>query len=153
MSQIEDFIKIVESAKLGENGLIFVTGKPGSGKSKVLREAAHEKHWQYVDARELISEEFLAIPQNERQNSAPQLMGDILKGYDSEVILLDRVQTLFVPVFRLEVDALLEKLSERFIIVVAWPGYQEADKLCYDKFDGSESIRIPVSDHTIWNVE
>ena len=38
------------------------------------------------------------------------MMADILEGYDSEVILLDRLQTLFVPVFHIDVDALLHKL-------------------------------------------
>ena len=65
MSQTEEFVKIVEAAKEAK-GVIFVTGKPGSGKSKVLREAAEDKKWDYVDCRLLISEEFLAVPKEER---------------------------------------------------------------------------------------
>ena len=53
MSQTEEFVKIVEAAKESK-GVIFVTGKPGSGKSKVLREAAEDKKWDYVDCRYLI---------------------------------------------------------------------------------------------------
>ena len=41
MSQTEEFVKVVEAAK-ETKGVIFVTGKPGSGKSKVLREAAED---------------------------------------------------------------------------------------------------------------
>ena len=48
MSQTEEFVKIVEAAKESK-GVIFVTGKPGSGKSKVLREAAEDKKWDYVE--------------------------------------------------------------------------------------------------------
>ena len=33
MSQTEEFVKVVEAAKEAK-GVIFVTGKPGSGKSK-----------------------------------------------------------------------------------------------------------------------
>ena len=81
------------------------------------------------------------------------MMADILEGYDSEVILLDRLQTLFVPVFHIDVDALLHKLSEKFVIVTAWPGYLEEGKLCYDKFDGTESIRTSSEGFTVWNVD
>jgi hypothetical protein len=133
MSQVEEFVKIVEGVKDHDVKVVIVTGKPGSGKSKVLREAAEEKRWDYIDCRLLIT--------------------DILEGYDSEVILLDRLQTLFVPVFHIDVDALLHKLSEKFVIVTAWPGYLEEGKLCYDKFDGTESIRISSEGFTVWNVD
>ena len=89
MSQTEEFVKIVEAAKESK-GVIFVTGKPGSGKSKVLREAAEDKKWDYVDCRLLISEEFLAVPKEERNEKAPAMMGEALASYNSEVILLDR---------------------------------------------------------------
>ncbi|MFQ9522763.1 MAG: hypothetical protein ACLR2G_03865 [Phascolarctobacterium faecium] len=43
MSQVEEFVKIVEGVKDHDVKVVIVTGKPGSGKSKVLREAAEEK--------------------------------------------------------------------------------------------------------------
>ena len=158
MSQTEEFVKVVEAAKEAK-GVIFVTGKPvvtgkpGSGKSKVLREAAEDKKWDYVDCRLLISEEFLAVPKEERNAKAPEMMGEALASYNSDVILLDRLQTLFVPVFNLDVAALLKELGQKFVLVAAWPGYVKDGMLCYDKFDGTESIRIPEDGFTIWNVD
>ncbi|MEE3381463.1 MAG: BREX-3 system P-loop-containing protein BrxF [Succiniclasticum sp.] len=153
MSQTEEFEKIVEAAKANKGGVVFVTGKPGSGKSKVLREAAEDKKWDYVDCRMLISEDFLAVPGDQRMEKAPELMGATLDSYNSDVILLDRLQTLFVPVFRLDVGSLLRTLGQKYVLVAAWPGYVKDNTLCYDKFDGTESIRIPVDGFTIWNVE
>ena len=143
MSQVEEFVKIVEGVKDHDVKVVIVTGKPGSGKSKVLREAAEEKKWDYIDCRLLITEKFLEVPPGERQAKAPEMMADILEG----------LQTLFVPVFHIDVDALLHKLSEKFVIVTAWPGYLEEGKLCYDKFDGTESIRISSEGFTVWNVD
>ena len=51
MSQVEEFVKIVEGVKDHDVKVVIVTGKPGSGKSKVLREAAEEKKWDYIDCR------------------------------------------------------------------------------------------------------
>ena len=59
MSQVEEFVKIVEGVKDHDVKVVIVTGKPGSGKSKVLREAAEEKKWNYIDCRLLITEKFL----------------------------------------------------------------------------------------------
>jgi len=153
MNQTEEFVKLVEAVKADKGGVIFVTGKPGSGKSKVLREAAEDKKWDYVDCRTLISEEFLAVSKEERMAKAPEMMAAILDSYNADVILLDRLQTLFVPVFNLDITALLKELGKKFTLVAAWPGYEEEGQLCYDKFDGSESIRIAKEGFTVWNVE
>ncbi len=153
MSQVEDFVKEVESLKAAEGKILIVTGKPGSGKSGVLREAAANKAWDYVDCRLLITEDFLELLPALRQEKAPQMIGEILDSYKSEVVLLDRLQTLFVPVFHIDVADLLRKLAKKFVIVAAWPGYYENGCLCYDKFDGTESIRISADGFKIWNME
>ena len=62
MNQVEELVKVVAEAQADKGNVVIVTGKPGSGKSKVLREAAESQKWTYVDCRMLISEEFLAIP-------------------------------------------------------------------------------------------
>lgn len=153
MSQVDEFVQVVEGVKDQAVKVVIVTGKPGSGKSKVLREAAEAKKWDYIDCRLLITEKFLEVPPAERKAKAPEMMAELLASYDSEVILLDRLQTLFVPVFHIDVDALLHKLSEKFVIVTAWPGYVEDGKLCYDKFDGTESIRVDAAGLKVWNVD
>lgn len=153
MNQFEAFVQAVNGLANEQNKLLVVTGKPGSGKSKVLREAADVKGWDYVDCRLLITEEFLELLPAQRQERAPELIMEILSGCNSEVIMLDRVQTFFVPVFHIDVADLFKKLGERFTVVVAWPGHLADGILCYDKFDGTESIRIPADDIKIWNVE
>lgn len=153
MSQVDDFVKEVEGLKEAESKLLIVTGKPGSGKSKVLREAAADKGWDYVDCRLLITEEFLELLPAQRQERAAEIMTEILGNYSSGVILLDRLQTFFVPVFHIDVADLLKKLSKQFVIVTAWPGYLENGVLCYDKFDGTESIRVQADGLKIWDVQ
>ena len=49
MSQMEEFLKQVEAVQGKEEKVLIVTGKPGSGKSKLLREAAEAKGWDYVE--------------------------------------------------------------------------------------------------------
>ena len=153
MDQVANFVKEVESLKDAESKVLIVAGKPGSGKSKVLREAADAKGWDYVDCRLLITEGFLELLPVERQKKAPAIMREILASYNSEVILLDRVPTFFVPVLHIDVETLLRELGKSFTLVVAWPGYIDEGMLCYDKFDGTASIRVKAAGMKIWNVE
>ena len=56
MNQVEELLKVVEEAQADQGNVVIVTGKPGSGKSKVLREAAEAKKWHlcrlpHVDQR------------------------------------------------------------------------------------------------------
>lgn len=154
MNQVEALLNVVEEAK-GRGNVVIVTGKPGSGKSKVLREAAEMKKWEYVDCRALITEEFLAVPAADRGLYAPDMFAEYLENSKSDVIILDRLQTLFVPVFHINTDSLMRKLSKKFTIITAWPGYVDSESgyLCYDKFDGTEAIRISPDGFMIWNVE
>lgn len=153
MNQVEAFVQEVEALKRAEQKILIVTGKPGSGKSGILREAAANKSWDYVDCRLFITEEFLELLPAVRQDKAAGIFGEILEGYDAEVVLLDRLQTLFVPVFHINVPDLLQKLGKKFVLVAAWPGYYEDGYLCYDKFDGTESIRMKADGLKIWNIE
>ena len=50
-------------------------------------------------------------------------------------------------------DSLMRKLSKKFTIVTAGPGYIDNGNLCYDKFGGTEAIRISPDGFKIWNVE
>ena len=153
MSQLEEFVQEVAAVEKAEEKILVVTGKPGSGKSKVLREAAESKGWDYVDCRLLITESFLELMPTERKEKAAAMMKEVLSTYTSGVIMLDRVQTFFVPVFHIDVPSLLNELGKEFTLVLAWPGYVKDDQLCYDKFDGTESIRMPVGSLRVWEVK
>ena len=153
MSQMEEFLKQVEAVQGKEEKVLIVTGKPGSGKSKLLREAAEAKGWDYVDTRLLITEEFLKLLPSERKAQAPAMLTEELSGHRGEVILLDRVQTLFVPVFHIDPKSVIDALGKAYTVVLAWPGYVNDGLLCYDKLDGTDFIRIFAAEYTVWEAE
>lgn len=74
MSQFDEFLKEVEGLTEKEIKVLVVTGKPGSGKSKVLREAAETKGWDYIDTRLLITEDFLKLLPSERRVNASEVL-------------------------------------------------------------------------------
>ena len=154
MSQVDVFIDEIkkESEKEGRS-LIIIVGKPGSGKSKIMRQMAKQEKWNYIDTRVLITEEFLDIIPEDRNEKAPALMNKILDQYSSNVILLDRVQTLFVPLFQIEIRRFLNNISQNKTIVMAWPGSYVDGKLHYERYDGSSKIEVPTDGYKILEIE
>ena len=67
----------------------------------------------------------------------------------------DRLQTLFVPVFHINTDSLMRVTEQKVYHRNRHgpPGYIDNGNLCYDKFDGTEVIRISPDGFKIWNVE
>lgn len=80
------------------------------------------------------------------------MLKEQLTGHHGDVIMLDRVQTFFVPVFNIDPKSVIDELGKTYTLVIAWPGYVNNGLLCYDKFDGTESIRLSAANYTIWNV-
>ena len=153
MSQMDEFLKQVEEVQKKDMKVLVVTGKPGSGKSKILREASETQGWDYIDSRLLITEEFLKLLPSERKAKAPETFREELATHHGPVIMLDRVQTFFIPVFNIDSKSVFDELGRTYTIVLAWPGCLKDGLLCYDKFDGTESIRLSAADYTIWNID
>jgi type II secretory pathway predicted ATPase ExeA len=152
-SQIEELLATIDAVKSKTHRLVIVTGNPGSGKSQILREASAKKKWDYVDCRTLVSEEIIELLPAMRAAKAPGIMSDLLERYDAEVILLDRVQTLFTPVLQLDPLALLRNLSEKYTLVVAWPGYYKDGNLYFERAGEPEPLKFNASGLTVWSVE
>ena len=118
----EQIIECVNEVEKDEEKLVIVAGKPGSGKSKIMRELGQMRGWKYIDSKVLLTDEFLELPPKARAGEAPNVMSDVLAIEDARVILLDNTQALFAPVLRTDPLQLLRQLSRKQTIVAAWPG-------------------------------
>lgn len=126
--------RIVETVREGQKSaerLVLLVGRPGSGKSKLLRELSTIRGWQYVNCRTFLTEEVLEMVPKVRAQEAPGIINKSLEALKAEVIVLDDMQVLFAPVLQVDPLQLLRQLGRKFTIVAAWPG----------EFDG-QSLKI-----------
>lgn len=121
----------VQEIKNSQDRLVILTGKPGSGKSKLMRELGAMKGWRYINCRDLVTAELLEHVPKARPQEAPAIMGGILGRAGAEVILLDNLQVLFTPILNLDPLELVRQLGRSFTLIVAWPGELAAGKLAY----------------------
>jgi len=131
--------RIVETVRDGQKSaerLVLLVGRPGSGKSKLLRELSTIRGWQYVNCRTFLTEELLEMVPKVRAQEAAGMINKALEVLKAEVIVLDDMQVLFAPVLQVDPLQLLKQLGRKYSIVAAWPG----------EFDG-ENLRIAAVGH------
>jgi hypothetical protein len=143
---IQMVVDYVQELKDSQERLVLIVGKPGSGKSKIMRELGLNRGWRYVDCRELVTDELLELVPKARPREAPYIMDRLLEAERADVILLDNVQILFTPMLSLDPLVLLRQLSRKHSIVAAWPGAYESDRLVYTEPGLAEPKHYAVSE-------
>ena len=124
--------RIVETVRAGQKSaehLVLLVGRPGSGKSKLLRELSTIRGWQYVNCRTFLTEELLEMVPKVRAVEAASLITKTLEALKAEVIVLDDMQVLFAPVLQVDPLQLLKQLGRKFTLVAAWPGEYDGNNL------------------------
>lgn len=109
--------------------ILFIVGGPGSGKSRVMRNLAEEKGWRYLEAKDLLDEEFLELAREKRPQIAKEEVCKALNSCHSEVVLIDSVEVLFAPILNLDPIPLLKAISAVHPIMVGWRGALDGDTL------------------------
>lgn len=126
---IQQIVETVREKQKGAECLVLLVGRPGSGKSKLLRELAAVRGWKYVNCRTLLTEEMLEMVPKMRAQEAPRLIVSALEALKPEVVVLDDLQVLFAPVLQVDPLQLLRQLSRKFSVVAAWPGMFDGTRL------------------------
>ena len=145
MVTVQDVKERWEQIQGDEERILFIVGGPGSGKSLLIRELAEQKGWTYLEAKQLIEEEFLLVPRDERPKLAEDVIRRALTRSDTEVVLLDGINVLFAPILNLEPLDILKTISKTYPIVVGWRGHLEGDQLYLEHNNNPKHAVVTIS--------
>ncbi|WP_273420958.1 BREX-3 system P-loop-containing protein BrxF [Veillonella caviae] len=145
MVTVQDVKERWEQIQGDEERILFIVGGPGSGKSLLIRELAEQKGWKYLEAKQLIEEEFLLVPRDERPKLAEDVIRRALTRSDTEVVLLDGINVLFAPILNLEPLDILKTISKTYPIVVGWRGHLEGDRLYLEHNNNPKHAVVTIS--------
>ncbi|MDY5481670.1 MAG: BREX-3 system P-loop-containing protein BrxF [Veillonella caviae] len=145
MVTVQDVKERWEQIQGDEERILFIVGGPGSGKSLLIRELAEQKGWKYLEAKQLIEEEFLLVPRDERPKLAEDVIRQALTRSDTEVVLLDGINVLFAPILNLEPLDILKTISKTYPIVVGWRGHLEGDQLYLEHNNNPKHAVVTIS--------
>ena len=128
--------ELVKAINTG-NKLTLIIGKPGSGKSKMIREYSQETGIPIIDMDKIFI------------NTAPdQLMNEMknfLKTYHQKVLLLDNKKILYTKNSEIDLMAFLQEISKDIPVVATWNGKIENGEVYHIRKD-KDSLVYPVTD-------
>lgn len=146
-----DILARWEKVSGDEEKLLFIVGAPGAGKSRLIRGLALEDGWKYIEAKDLLDEEFVEYARDMRPGLAPSAVCSALKNCGAKVVLVDNVEVLFAPILNLKPFELLKDISKQFPLIVGWRGTFDGERI-YLEHNGNKhyaSYDVEYIDHII----
>jgi len=150
---IQRIVETVHEGQKSAERLVLLVGRPGSGKSKLLRELSTIRGWQYLNCRAFLTEELLEMVPKVRAQEASNLINKTVEALKADVIVLDDMQVLFAPVLQVDPLQLLKQLGRKYTIVAAWPGEFEGNSLKFEAAGQPEPRRYDAKGLTIIQIE
>lgn len=131
MNVLEEVVQCVEKTTPAED-LLFITGKPGSGKSQVLRDLSKKKSYPIVDCK-TFAINVAGVHENAREDKIVDTVLESLEAYNTDYVLLDRLQVFLQEGLGINPLEVLKKISKKQKLVVAWTGFYDSDMLYFNK--------------------
>ncbi len=120
----------ISEVSLREEKLVILVGRPGSGKSRILRGLAHNN---YLDLSKELAKQLLPVPREKRPAQVPALLQELINSREEPVLIIDNIEILFLPEVDLEPLKMLAKLSRSKTLVVAWVGEYDGLQLSWSE--------------------
>lgn len=135
-----------ETAAALYHRLVLVIGPAGSGKTQLLQATAAANRWPLVSLSQRVSELLLELTQRQRALRVPRIVGEVLAGAGSDVLLVDNIELLFSPDLAQDPLKLLQGASRNRTVVASWPGILSGKQLTYAEPSHPEYRRYPELD-------
>lgn len=130
----------------GDEKLLIITGGPGSGKSKLIRELTFQDGWKLCEAKDLFDDEFLEVPRADRPEKAISLISAAIHRLNARVVMIDNVEFLFAPILNLDPIEMLKQLSRECPIIVSWRGHLDGNTLYFEHYGDAKYAKFTIDD-------
>ena len=130
----------------GDEKLLIITGGPGSGKSKLIRELTFQDGWKLCEAKDLFDDEFLEVPRADRPEKAISLISAAIHRLNARVVMIDNVEFLFAPILNLDPIEMLKQLSRECPIIVSWRGHLDGNTLYFEHHGDAKYAKFTIDD-------
>ncbi len=116
---------------------MLLVGEHGSGKTRLLRQAATAHGVPVVDLGAELPPSLFQVPSRKRPVTVADTLGDMLRAA-SDPAVIDNIEVLFEPELRIDPLKLLQDHARNRVVVAAWPGTWDGDVLTFASPDHPE---------------
>ncbi len=119
---MDTLVETIDQTYNDDHKLILIVGKPGSGKSKIIKEYSHNTGIPIVDFTKVLAND----PEDLKKT-----MKEFLKNYRFDVLLIDNKKALYDVSKDTDLMDILQELAKRVIVVATISGYVEEGNLTH----------------------
>lgn len=132
MRMIEELERLADDVSALHNKLILLVGRPGSGKSALLKELGSRRGQHVLHVGKELGRRLATCPVVQRPLTAPTLLRELVESHNSnDLLLLDNVELLFDRTLQLDPLDLIKQLARSRSVVAVWPGLLKDGRLIY----------------------
>jgi len=131
------------------NRLILVVDPSGSGKTGALKDVQKRINAPMINVNLELSKIMLDLTERQRALQIPRLLSGIVNSLQSETVLLDNIEILFVVSLKQDPLRLLQGLSRNKIVVATWNGTIDGNHIIYAEPGHSEFKRYAIQDFIV----
>jgi hypothetical protein len=142
----EDYRQALVQAAARYHKLALVVGRPGSGKSAVLKEISQEEKIPILNLGLVLSQNLLNLTVNERKLNAYDLVAETLDVCEGSRLAVDNTEIIFDPCLMLNPQGLLQNVSRTRLLIWSWNGEINADGYITYAFPGHPEYQRISSD-------
>lgn len=110
--------------------LLLLVGETGTGKTKVLQDAAEEFGASVINVNLELSGKLLELTAKQRPLRLPGILDQIVSKAQTPLVL-DNIEILFEKDLRQDPLRLLQGISRNRAVVASWNGTMNSGRLCY----------------------
>lgn len=119
---MDTLLETIDQTHNSDTNLVLIVGKPGSGKSKLIKEYSKNTGIPIVDFSKV-----LAGDPEDLKNT----LNKFLKSYRFDVLLVDNKEALYKDKGTADLKDILEALSEVVTVVATWNGTVQDGELVH----------------------
>jgi hypothetical protein len=153
--------EVLPRTKVNYYRLILVVGPARAGKTTALNDLSKRHAWPRLNVNLLLSEKLLDLTQRQRAVGVSRILDEIVRGQQSDIVLLDNIELLFAHELEQDPLRLLQSLSRNRTIVAAWPGHFDGNALSYaepnhpetKRYHAPQAVIVASSENTMSDAE
>lgn len=138
--------KSIEDARHLYQKLILLVGKSGSGKTGILKKISNEFAVPIINVNLEISSRLMDVPVEKRASILSRMFSSLLNETGSDLVLLDNMEILFDKSLQQNPLSLLQNNAKNRVVIAAWSGTVENQRLTYARPEHHEFKAYPLED-------